>query len=451
MQIVLQGKTKKDSDRFRRLQALLKGCKTASECLIKACAFFELKDTPTAQDQPSEDPMDVDDSEATHSESDEEMDESSDTARLASGTAQSLIAVREKEMDALLVDLQHDLLHAAWLEQQCKRAIKEVHRRTHFRRWISEVETVGLKDLEANNTLRTCLTNALMSVDDDTEDLFYRDPPTAEDLKNEKKEADERKKREKAKRVTDRRVKEGKGGPRKRKAELGGSDSESDQADDVDQHPSAPKPEKIGKDDFEKYTIELRNLTAHLRGLAGDLTSRTRSLRFARGAHKLQRWHANPNELPKCEGCRGFAHDPTTISINIRCGHITCAQCIDNAGLAICAAQGCGEDSGSYRQRKAADLAGDGKTWEYGSRLGNIIELIENLPEDEQVLLFVQFEDVMLNMAQGLEAAGISNYALAKSAGRKMVDMMNDFQDNDGEDKKKVLLLNPSSETASGM
>ena len=451
MQIVLQGKTKKDSDRLRRLQALLKGCKTAPECLIKACAFFEPKDTLTTHDQPSEDAMDVDDSDATQSESDEEMDDSSDTAMLISGTSQSLIAVREKEMDALLVDLEHNLLHAAWLELQFERAKKEEHKNTHFRRWMSEIETVGLKDPEANATLRDYLEAALMNVDEDTEDMFYRDPPNAEDLKNEKKAADERKKRDKAKRVADRKAKEGKGAPRKRKVDPDASDSESVQADDEDPHPSAPKPEKIGKDNFEAFVVELRNLTAHLRGLAADFTSRTRSLRFARGAHKLQQWHANPHLLPKCEGCKGFAHDSRTISINIRCGHITCAACIERTGLAICAVNGCGEDSGSYRQRKAEDLVGDGRTWEYGSRLGNIIELIHNLPEDEQVLLFVQFEDVMLNMAQGLEEAGIPNHALTKSAGRKLVEMMNDFQDNNGEDKKKVLLLNPSSETASGM
>ena len=451
MQIILQGKTKKDSDRLRRLQALLRGCKTASECLIKACAFFELNNTLTVQDRESEDLMDVDDDEATQSDSDEEMGESPDTAMLISGTSQSLIAVREKEMNALLVDLEHNLLHAAWLELQCERATKEQHRRTHFRRWMSEIETVGLKDPEANRTLRDYVKTALTNVDDDTEDIFYRDPPTAEDLKNEKKAADERKKRDKAKRVADRKAKEGKDGPRKRKVDVDASDSDTNQADDVDPDPSAPKPEKIGRDNFETFAIELRNLTAHLRGLAADLTSRTRSLRFARGAQKLQQWHSNPDKLPKCEGCRGFAHDPGTISINIRCGHITCARCIEGIGLAVCAVNGCGEDSGSYRQRQAADLVGDGKSWEYGSRLGNIIELINSLPEDEQVLLFVQFEDVMLNMAQGLEAAGIPNYALAKSVGRKMVEMMNDFQDNDGEDKKKVLLLNPSSETASGI
>ena len=395
--------------------------------------------------------MDVDDSGVAKEGAEEETGRSTITALPISGTSDSLIDVREKEMIALISDLRHDLLHATWLELQCKRAIKEEHKGTHFRRWKSEIKTAGLKDPQATDSLRKLVVGASMTVDADTENLFYREPPTAEDLKDEKKSADERKKRDKAKRIADRKTKEGRDGPRKRKAELAASDSESIPTDDIDPHSSAPKPDKIGKDDFETYAIELRNLTAHLRGLVAELISRTRSLRFAHGAKELQEWDANPDAPPQCNSCSGFVHDRAALSINIRCGHLTCGECIENTGLAVCAVDGCGEDSGSYRQRKAADLVGDGKIWDYGSRLGNIIDLIASLPEDEQVLLFVQFEDVMLNMAQALEDAGIPNHALAKSAGRKMVEMMNDFQDNDGEDKKKVLLLNPSSETASGM
>ena len=451
MQIVLQGKTKKDTDRLRRLQVLLKGCKTASECLVKACLFFESKGTMTAQNRPTEDPV-YDEDDVVQRDSDEEMEETPDNAILASGASQSLIAVREKEMTALVVDLEHNLLHAAWLEQQCRRATKEEHKGSHFGRWMSEIETIGLKDPEATAAFRNHLAAALVNVDTDTENLFYRDPPTADDLKKEKKAADERKKRDKAKRVADRKAKDGKKGPQKRKAEPVGSDHESIEADDIDSFPAQPKPDKIGRDNFETFATELRNLTAHLRGLALELTSRTRSLRFAHGAHQLQAWHADPNAIPTCHGCGNAILEPAGISINIRCGHLTCEECIQNTGLAICAVDGCGEESGSFRLRKAADLAGDGEIWDYGSRLGNIIKLIKSLPADEQVLLFVQFEDVMVKMAQGLEEAGIPNHALAKSAGgRKMVEMMNDFQDNNEPNKKKVLLLNPLSETAAGM
>ena len=461
MQIVLQGKSKRDNDRFRRYQDLLKGCKTASECLIKACLDFDLRGTQSSPNDPAGDLMDVDD----------EGGESSHTAVVTSGSSQSLITVREKEMETLIVDLEHNLLRAAWLEQQCGRATKDDHKGSHFLRWKSEIERDGLKDPTATSKLRYYLTAALRNVDANTEDLFYRDPPTAKDLKNEKKAMDELKKREKAKRIADRKNKDGNESAQKQKAPKksraiasldedsagsAASDNEPIQADDKHPHPSGPKPEKIRKDDFETYASELRGFTAHLRGLAVELTSRTRSLRFARGARKLQQWHGDQSEPPRCKSCKEFIYDPDKISINIRCGHLTCGECIQQKGiqqngLAVCAVNGCGEGAESFRLRMAVDLVGDGNTWEHGSRLGNIIALINSLPEDEQILLFVQFEDVMLNMAEGLEEANISNYALTKSAGRRMVEMMNDFQDNDGEERKRVLLLNPSSETAAGM
>ena len=462
MQIVLKGKTKKDNDRYRRFQSLLKGCTTASECLIKACSMFQSRDTRTPQNQLSDDPMDLDDSDVVQSDSDED-DEPSYPATLMSGTCQSLITVREQEMTALTVDLEHSLLHAAWLRLRCSTAPKVQHQGDHFRRWKSDIKTVGLSDPDATAALRHYLTMALRNVRDSDEDQFYRDPPTADQRKDEKKADDERKKRDKAKKKAERKAKKEKEASQRRKAlrkfrsiaspdedsaDSGASDNE---ADDVDPDSSSLLPDKIPRDKFEAFASELRKVTARLRGLVVEFTSRTRSLRFARGAQELQQWHTSRDNPLECEGCGKLIMDPANLSINIRCGHSTCVECIHHTGLAICAVNGCAEDAASFRLRKAVDLVGDGKTWEYGSRLGNIIELINSLPEDDQVLLFVQFEDVMLNMAQGLEEAGIPNYALAKSAGRVIFEMMNDFQDNDGEDKKKVLLLNPSSETASGM
>ena len=462
MQIVLQGKTKKDNDRYRRLQSLLKGCKTASECLIKACSISRLRDTPTAQSRLSGDPMDLDDSDAAESEYAEEGDEPSKTATLMSGTCQFLITVRQREMDALVVELEHNLLHAAWLELQCRRALRVEYRGDHFRRWKSDIETVGLSDPRATASLRHYLIQALENVHDSDEDQFYRDAPSAEELKKEKEASDERKKQKKAKKKAEKKKRREKEAAQKRKAfrklraiaspdeDDAGSDSDSE-GDDMDPDQSDPLPDKIPREDFKKLASDLRKVTSRLRGLIAEFISRTRSLRFARGAQELQQWYASKNYALDCEACGKVIVDPADLSINIRCGHLTCAGCIQSTGLAICAVNGCAEDSGSFRLRKAVDLAGDGKTWDYGSRLGNIIELINSLPDDEQVLLFVQSEDVMLTMSEGLEKAGIPNYALTKSAGRLVIEMMNDFQDNDGEEKKKVLLLNPSSEIASGM
>ena len=459
MKLVLQGKSKKDNDRLRRYKALLQGCKTAPECLIRSCSYFEMEERPP-QKLSRRGARNADDVDGLY------------------GTCQSLITVREREMNELAADLEHNLLHAEWLERQCRRAIKVEHRGSHYLGWKSDMERTGLRDPTATDDLRRFLIAATRSLGPETEDIYYRDPPTQQQLQNEKKVADERKKQEKAKKAADRKAKKishKSKQSRKVKAiasadddvdmvdadNYDGDDADADQdvaedsesihADDMNPSSSGPKPSKIGKDDYQTFNSELRSLTGHLRGLVTELVSRTRSLRFARGAQELQQWHAGREKPPSCQNCGRIARKPEDISINIRCGHHTCTQCIRATTSVSCAVDGCGEGAEAFRLRKAVDLVGDGKNWKYGSRLGYIISLINSLPKDDQVLLFVQFEDLMLSMAEALQAANISNYALSKSAGRHMSAMMNDFQDNHGKNKKKVLLLNPSSETASGM
>ena len=470
MKIVLHGKSKKDNDRLRRYNDLLRGCKTAAECLLKACAYFELEKTQPARIALSGDAMDVD-------RDDEDNHNSTNPASIMFGACQTLISIRERQMSQLVAELEYDLLHAAWLEKQCGRAKNTQHRDTHYCQWKSEMEGAGLRDPTATSNIRRYLEAALENVDSDTEEIYYRDPPTREEIKKENAAASERRKQEKAKRTAVRRAKNASGGFKKSKAsrktkaaaassdedfeDSWGSDSEAVQTegmdpdppevDDVDTNAPESKPNKIPRNDTQVFVSVLRSLTGHLRSLVLELTSRTRSLRFARGAQELCQWYTGLGEPPKCRSCGKGARDQDDVSINIRCGHLTCKKCIQKASLVVCAVNGCDEGSESYRLKKAVDLVGEGETLRNGSRLGNIVKLINSLPKDEQVLLFVQFEDVMLNIASGLEAANISNYALSKKAGRQMTHMMNDFQDNQGKDKKKVLLLNPSNETASGM
>ena len=439
MQIVLLGKNKKDNDRVRRYKELLKGCKNAPQCLIKSCLYFKTVDTASPDD-----PMDTDDDDLYENPSDKNRAKVSPSAKIVSGTCQSLISIRKKEMDVLLAELESDLLLAEWLEQQCRRATKEEHKGSHYLRWKSDMGSTGLRDPTATSILRQCLVKASNGVDSETEEKYFRDPPTADVLKEEKKAADERKKRQKAKRAADRKAK--KVDKPNKKGDKTPSPPETDDDDDFD-----PKPNKIDQDDFDAYARQLRALTGRLRGLVSELTSRMRSLRFARGAQELQQWHANQGTRPKCRSCGKSRHDHDAMCINISCGHLTCSRCISSSTSPVCAVNGCGEAAESFHLRKAVDLVGDGQTWEYGSRLGNIIELINTLPKDEQVLLFVQFEDLMAKMAKGLTAANISNYALGNTTEKKMTIMMNDFQDNRGESKKKVLLLNPSSEKSAGM
>lgn len=61
-----------------------------------------------------------------------------------------------------------------------------------------EVRNRGDWSQRPTSDLRHYLNAALEKIDTNTEEICYRDPPTAEDLKKEKEAADERGKREKA-------------------------------------------------------------------------------------------------------------------------------------------------------------------------------------------------------------------------------------------------------------
>ena len=397
-----------------------------------------------------------DDHENIRSPDEEENAGTPSSAPIVSEVCEKLITTRESQLNALTVELGANLILAEWLLKQCAHAPKPEHQGTQYTQWKSGIEKAGHQDPVATSNLRHYLSSAPAKVDSETEELYYRDKPTAKELKEEKQRASTRGKQEKGKRLAAKKAgkgpqekgkrnaaKKARKGPQNEDEEIIVNDNEPTHADDL-------KPIKIDKDDFENFAQVLRLLTGHLRSLARELTSRTRSLRFARGAQELYQFYTDLGEPPTCNSCDRVILDQGSISINIRCGHLTCEECIQTT-KPICAVDGCAEGSESYCLRTVVDLVGDKRTWHYGSKCGHIVALINSLPKDEQVLLFVQFENLMPKMAAVLEAAKISHYALSKSAGRQLVPMMNDFQENDTPNKKRVLILNPSDETAAGM
>ena len=81
--------------------------------------------------------------------------------------------------------------------------------------------------------------------------------------------------------------------------------------------------------------------------------------------------------------------------------------------------------------------------------VANIIDLIRSMPEEEQVLMFVQFDNLMHNIVSAVHAEGIPNYGLTASSGRVVRNMVDDFQ-NRGPTRKKILVLNWANSSAAG-
>ena len=63
-------------------------------------------------------------------------------------------------------------------------------------------------------------------------------------------------------------------------------------------------------------------------------------------------------------------------------------------------------------------------------KLEEIIQLIKDIPVEDQVLLFVQFDDLMDEISLALRDHAIPHYALTEKASKKAPEWMNEFQEN---------------------
>ena len=86
----------------------------------------------------------------------------------------------------------------------------------------------------------------------------------------------------------------------------------------------------------------------------------------------------------------------------------------------------------------------------YGAKLSSVVGLIERIPKDERILIFVQFADLLLKVQEALAVAGVKTSHLHGSA-LKRSQTIDAFQQGELEKgTPRVLLLNLRDESAAG-
>lgn len=222
----------------------------------------------------------------------------------------------------------------------------------------------------------------------------------------------------------------------------------------------------------EDVSQVLRNLTHYIRLLQNELISRTRSFRYAISVRKILNWHSGAGLLPRCENCDNGVMYPSTTSIFRLCGHLLCHDCLSHAAElpneddeVECPIQNCNAIMEAHCGIPASILLSHSaqnpsaymteprflREEPYGAKFNAIIHLIkEEIPEDEQVLLFIPFPDLINYMMQAFELHAVNFLAVLDSS-RESAKLMNSFQDNNSETKSKVLILNPLDESAAGV
>lgn len=496
MRIIRGGRSKNDGDRVKRINQVLRASKSAEEALLKCAAFFVLEE-PTSN--PGVDPEKLQpntkntsevgpgaegssknrasDSETLSKESTPGAETSDQNASESQGVAETekasdlVIRTRKAQKQDLRDELKIHLRHAEWLLRQCGSPSQNPKSDTHYRNWKAGVQGNEFGDPDGTAELIRLIVDAERGYSPSDEDEFYKDQPTEEEIRKQKLILKKKKAKEAAAKAAKKREKALKNKKRKEEADDESEDSASaaennpgdDDGDDVTDEEllifNDPRPFKIAPGDYPKFVQTLRILAGHLRVLAKELISRERALRFLETVQNLQLWQSEEGgPAVKCESCSQPNLNPedchpSEIRVLGLCGHVACVKCLtsqDRNGQ--CLVDKCNAPAEDHHIHLAQDFNEiDDRDVRYGAKLDAIIDLIKSISGDDQVLLFVQFEDLMRNVAGALEKENISYYAIYNSQSKNAVQEMDRFQQDESDQKKKVLILNPSNESAAGL
>ena len=266
--------------------------------------------------------------------------------------------------------------------------------------------------------------------------------------------------------------------------------------------PAKPTPSRKGvpkklDGELNNQKWNIREEVRALRMLTRELVGRVRSLRFFKSVRDLQRLAADDDvecgacahAAAKAPGAKSpkkraaaVAHAKKLSGVLSTCGHVGCLSCLKrNANLQECGVPGCecparfssvidAESLGSEKpasdasrlKSPAKKAKGKGavaataqaeplELGAHGSKMAHLVQRIRDTPKDERILVFVQFPDLMKQVAEVLEEAKIKTLKL-KGSVHQQTGALDEFQkeDLDPEKDARVLLLLSRDESASG-
>lgn len=432
MKIVRGGSARNDGDRVNRMKALLRDSRTPEETLIK-CVSQSNKDGPS----------------------------NNDTQNLATSACKGIIETRKKEKNELVEELREHLKHAVWLERRCNK-FADGKKDTHYQNWKSNVESGVFGDQESTSEIIGLIKSAGLNYKDSDEECFYYDPRTKNQATGSKKITLAP---SKAKTTT----KASKNPVLNSRHEFSDGSDNEDSANTVNEPesnhlnakasknassaPTDTRAKKISPGDQAGFVFGLRILSGHLRALSTELVARTRALRFLLEICNIHLWHSDPSRPPSCMKCGNTVDQPSKFLVLGSCGHTLCHDCLLVAvsDESQCTVQGCAASAAPHQIISATELAIDynNGVCVHGSKLDAVIKLIRSIPDDEQVLMFVQFDQLIEDYASVFNKEGISNHFLVIGRDTNAA-AMKDFQENETKSKKKVLMLNAANETCAG-
>ncbi|RDL37552.1 uncharacterized protein BP5553_04985 [Venustampulla echinocandica] len=190
--------------------------------------------------------------------------------------------------------------------------------------------------------------------------------------------------------------------------------------------------------------LQLRIVTTQLSRLGEYYANQRRSLRFFENLNRLRRTSLS------CGKCRTKNINPKEVTLLTKCGHMICNanQCQVNTND-TCPV--CKSTNHKYQRILVSDLENQSSSLpssNFGQKLNEITTLIGNeLHEEDKVLIFAQFSNILDTVKAALEHATIPFVDLSKT--RDPSKTLLKFQ-SDGPEISKVLVLDIDDASAAG-
>ena len=321
-----------------------------------------------------------------------------------------LISTREAEYHQIRQLFLVQLVEAARMKQHCG------NEETHYTRWLRQVERNNYGDYEATDKVIGLIKQAQESLT--------------------------------APKVTD-------------SAETADNAENADDAANTEIAETAKEPKVTAKD-----LKKLREKKVELHNLCLEFVTRLRMVRFFAKLSQIQ-------QLPHIHIVAPFAADCCNrqfqrvdgLFLLALCGHTICRDCLNSpARGATCAVVGCNGPALGFHAIDAGDLTSRQNTisgpTHFGSKIANLVKLVKAITsndEDDQILVFVQYMNVMDTITKAFTQDGVSFSKVTGAEGKGGVEdrAMKAFRGRKTDPKKNdkktsVLLLNSSSSCAAG-
>jgi SNF2 family DNA or RNA helicase len=426
---IKKSKAKVDNDRDRRQQEALGNSKTAEEALIKRCSHFDLDNAEHEEEDVKGKGKAAKGKAAKAKAAKEKAAEGKSVEKVVQENAVQacdfIVADRKKQLASCREDIRRTLRDALaqheeipqneWQESSGTRS-NDKRPRDLFMEFVNTCRTHGVGDPEANHDIRVLLDEAFAKRRGFKVTTIYSDGSVAD--------------------------------PNISAPSVAPITKEGGQKGDGSANYTL--------DNFEKID-QLKSKVIYLRGLARkELAGRHRSLRYFTVVRDLQKSAIEKKVFEiSCPGCRKQIVNASEIAVLSSCGHMGCYDCLEKAArLTKCLTDECGAATRALSVVRGDCLGSedklDGIGRHHGKKLEKIVELImDRIPKEDKILLFVQFPDLMEKVARILTESGIKFFKIAGS-GAKQSATVEAFQNDNSKDGVRVMLLNVTAESSSG-